>query len=808
MKKITILAAFALMTTAAFAQTEQTKRQVFYPGNNADNVYNWAGNWTPQEDLITDPFAAGDYRADRISLFVDSVTLAKPEEKEFTIDFNEVGAETPGIEITADSVRYNIQRSDISNKMTGAGDGVQLVKDGEGAFYTDVDLENMTTVLKNGTLGRYKKSSAEYKVFGDKIDVPANTKATLVMSDEDSRDYYYPSLNVDSLVIGNDAELDLYLSSYSKMRADTNVYVAGKGTINFYTRGSRFFTGGNKNCKVEAPGKDYRFNDPEDKPSAWYQKAKDKWSAVSKWEDYPTDFSGFTGTITIQNNMEVNDSTPGLFILGAGRDAQALLKNGGIYDAWKAAEFGDNESAELLNRYSLDWRNVDLVIDNLGCLSTGSAGGGTNLLRVGSLNVKEKGLVAGWYKVSNPELVIMAGGNDEDARIDGTFTAALKGNAARVQDHGAGLIKEGHGTYRITAKDNRFTCGIDVYQGGVMFNNPDPENSSATGQAFWSDVVVTCREYGRIGGTGTIGGTTDLYGTLYPGDETVSAFRIDGSHGGEMYYEIGPNDGITTNLANGNKYFHVITEKVDNQDVPKDTVYERGAGSKADLYLHNGAAIVFDVNSKDSHDTLLVQRDIYLKDPRNNEKKVKISLTPRGEFNLAENDTIVLMTAPRAVLYDNINMKDMLTEKDFELVVSPEYGDAKFELGTRVDTTWQIEWNDDYLEWDSTFISRSWELVAVATSAGSGGFTPAAIQEPETETMQVYPNPAVDNVTVALPADVTGTVAIYNLSGQLVKSVSTTEPAVTVNVDDLTAGVYTVRVQTADKSYVQRLVVK
>ena len=802
MKKITILAAFALMTTAAFAQTEQTKRQVFYPGNNADNVYTWTSNWTPQEDLITDPFAAGDYGADRISLFVDSVTLAKPEEKEFTIDFNEVGAETPGIEITADSVRYNIRRSDASNKMTGAGDGAQLVKDGEGAFYTDVELENMSTVLKNGTLGRYKRSSAEYKVFGNKIVVSANTKAKLVLSDEKSENTtYFPSLNVDSLILDDGAEVDFYLPAYGKMRADTTVYVSGNGTINFYTGGKRFFAGGNKACKVEAPANNYRFD--EDQPGAWYQYASSKWQAVSKWEDYPTDFSDFKGTITIQNDLEKNDSTPCLFILPAGRAAQAYLNNGSLYDIWKAAEFGDEGCQEILNRYSLDWRNVDVVIKDLGCLCDGSSGtGGISLLRVKSLNVEKTGLVSGYYKDSEPKWVIMTGSDDADARIDGTFTAALKGRGV-YEGCGAGIIKEGHGTYYITAIDNMFACGIDVYEGGVMFNNPDPENTSATGQSSTGNgIVVTCREYGHIGGTGTIGGTTELYGTLYPGDESVSAFRIDGSHGGKIYYQKGAASDVAINVAQGNGFLNNGNEDA----IPVDN---RPAGNPAEFRLHNGAEIVFDVNSKDYHDTLLVQSTIYLMDSRSSDEKVKISLTPHGKFNLAENDTIVLMHAEKAALYTN-SRTGFLTVDDFELEVSPEYKDAKFELGVIMDTTVTVVQDPVTFIKDTTITSRSWELVAVATSAGSGDFTPAAIQEPETETetMQVYPNPAVDNVTVALPADVTGTVAIYNLSGQLVKSVSTTEPAVTVNVDDLTAGVYTVRVQTADKSYVQRLVVK
>ena len=612
-----------------------------------------------------------------------------------------------GIYADNDATTYRITvPGSMTHVLTGVGDA-QLVKEGEGAFYTDIDLENMTTVLKNGTLGRNKRMSAESQVFGRKISVAEGAKATLVMSDENSTTtYYYPALNVDSLVIGDDAVLDFYLPSYGKMRADTTVYVAGKGTINFYTRGMRFFAGGNAGCHAGTI-----FFDEE--TGQWYTKIND-WSSkdfVSKWDDYPTDFSGFEGTVTIQNDVAKNDSTVGMFILGADRDAQDYLKNGSIYNAWKTANAGSAESEALLHELCIDWRNVDLVIDNLGCLCTGSAGGGTNLLRVGSLNVKEKGHVAGYYKDADPQLVIMAGGNDEDARIDGTFTAATRSNT-RVYDGGAGLVKEGHGTYYITAIDNKFTSGIDVYQGGVMFDNPDPANSSATGETVSGNPVVTCREYGRIGGTGTIGGTTELYGTLYPGDESVSAFRIDGTHGGDIYYKISSSSSIVKNLANGNEFYYVAEEGAE------PLLDRRPNGSKADLYLHNGAAMVFDVNSKDHHDTLLVQADVRLMEGRDAEKKVKISLTPRGEFNLAQNDTIVLIRALRA--YAGENVEDFLNENDFELEVAPEYKEADFKLVTKLDTIAKMEFDSHTGCPYQKITPVSWELRAVVTAAGSG----------------------------------------------------------------------------------------
>ena len=819
MKKITILAAFALMTTAAFAQTS---RQIFIPYSSEDGMYNWSGNnWIWPTSPMAEP-ETGSYENNRISLFVDSVMLYPAvDTPQFTISFGQ-SVQTPGIEITADSVRYNVASTNRTFNITGVGNGVQLVKDGKGAFYTDVDLKNMTTVLKNGTLGRYKKSSAESQVFGRKISVAEGAKATLVMSDENpTKTDYFPALNVDSLVIGKGAVLDFYLPSFGKMRADTTVYVAGEGTINFYTCGNRFFAGGSNASIVLDPA-----------TGQWHNGSLTG-DNTSKWDKYVTDFSGFEGTVRIQNDVEKNNSTPGVFILaqGPGKANEYLEKSEGdsaLYNIWKAANvYGSADKEALLSRLCIDWKDVDLVIGEMGCLACSSTGGATTLFRTRSLNVEPKGHVAGYFKTSEPKLLIITGGDDKDAKLDGTFTACTKGGDTlggfQIYNGGAGIIKEGKGTYTVTANDNMFALGIDVYEGGVMFDNPDPANNSATGETVTGKPVVICREYGRIGGTGTIGSTTELYGTLYPGDESVSAFRIDGSHGAKPSYKIGiPSTGengtITKNLANGNEFLKATVKKVPNEateepldsiNVASDSTFLRGkTKDAAALWLHNEAAMVFDVNSKDHHDTLLVQGDVWLMEGRNADKKVKISLTSHGEFNLAENDTIVLMHALRA--YAGEDDVDFLNGDDFELEVAPEYNGANFKLVTELDTIAKMEEDPKTGRPHKVITPVSWELRAVVTAAGSGTFTPAAIQEPETETetMQVYPNPAVDNVTVALPADVTGTVAIYNLSGQLVKSVSTTEPAVTVNVDDLTAGVYTVRVQTADKSYVQRLVVK
>ena len=671
-----------------------------------------------------------------------------------------------GIHADNDATTYRITvPEDTKYVLTGVG-GAQLVKEGEGAFYTDIDLEDMTTVLKSGTLGRYQKESAESAVFGSKILVPEGAKATLVLSKEKSTNVkYYPALNVDSLVVGAGAELDFYLPAYGKMRADTTVYIAGNGTINFYTDGNRFFAGGNAGCRAGT----IFFNEES---GQWSNKDGD-WSSkqlTSKWVDYGTDFSGFDGTVTIQNDMAENDSTVGLFILGLHKGAnegpQFLAKTEGdstLYNVWKAAQSGDAGKDSVLERICYNWKNIDLVIDNLGCLACPSVVSGisnnTTILRTRSLNVKEKGHVAGFYKDSDPTLIIMTGSNDEDARIDGTFTAATKGGSYKegyqVYTCGAGLIKEGHGTYYITAIDNVFSNGIDVYEGGVMFNNSDPENTSATGQHKNStDPVVICREYGHIGGTGTIGGTTELYGTLYPGDESVSAFRIDGSHAGRTSYRksIG---GIPKNLANGNEFWKVkYTQK---EEIAPDYFIEvadtmsygklRVSGSNASLFLHDGAKIAFDANGKAHHDTVLVQRDIRLME--GTEAKVKIGLSPRGAFNVAEGDTLVLLKSYRA--YYGENSKAIVGPESFEIELSDQFAGAQFKL----DTTWVASVMQTVMGADGTpeqkeVVPSEWKLIAVATASGSGeskavyDFTPTAVTPADSVGV-----PALKNITLA-----------------------------------------------------------
>ena len=66
--------------------------------------------------------------------------------------------------------------------------------------------------------------------------------------------------------------------------------------------------------------------------------------------------------------------------------------------------------------------------------------------------------------------------------------------------------------------------------------------------------------------------------------------------------------------------------------------------------------------------------------------------------------------------------------------------------------------------------------------------------------MHIFPSPAVDYITVSLPADfgAAGSMDILNTSGQRVKTVPWAGASRKVRVDDLPSGVFLVRAQNAE----------
>ena len=82
------------------------------------------------------------------------------------------------------------------------------------------------------------------------------------------------------------------------------------------------------------------------------------------------------------------------------------------------------------------------------------------------------------------------------------------------------------------------------------------------------------------------------------------------------------------------------------------------------------------------------------------------------------------------------------------------------------------------------------------------------VKEADQKNIAVRPNPATDNFTVTLVDNTTASIQLYNIVGQMVYNQTTSEQAATINVSDLTSGIYMLKVSQSGKTYTTKVVVK
>lgn len=855
MKKITILAAFALMAAGASAGQMAAPDSLWYTNpyggdrgewSSTTGSATWFSTSKDVDNLESVLFSPGKVAVfDDNDVYLYSILGDDPGIRTYFVDLKE-NFTVGGLYVDNDSITYRLAADSLTYVLTGA-DGARFEKRGSGAFYTDAPLQNVKiTELYEGTIGRNSWKSLFLPVFGDSI-VLRGTEATVDMgwkANESGSVVNLDAVKEGGYRLGADlhipegSTLNLIGSKkVNKIWKDTvwidgkkvnkPVKVTGSGTLNIQSPSSRFYIGGG------IKGLDYM----------------------------GADFSEFYGTINVEkigtDSFDMESSAPavdapdgwpwqtvkkrvptfsmlvmtGVSLKGLSVPAQfygAVEGDSMLYKVW----LNRNNNNNLLDSICMNLKNADLHIGNWGTLACESTGKSPNvaLVRVRNLNVDPTGMVLGYYKESDhPFMAIMFGSDNKDSHIDGAVTSTPKGITAEGINkrynngnlHGASdslgfnatnpgvhLIKEGTGTCYLTANDNASKKGVDVYEGTVMFNNT---KYTATGGMDGAKVV--CRKDGTIGGFGVIGCNTELYGTIQPGSRSVDTLKLNRTDG-IVWYKDGDevnDDGNSPShsLGRGNSVFRTT----DGKTVPNLVVY---ADENRRYGLPAAPCFDMEITAKDDHDIVDIQGELQVYEAKSGSIKVKVA--PRGSWSLNENDTIVLIKAKGEKCYEfgqkeegyygeNID-ENVSCFKTFELEPAAAFTTAgvEFELAEVGTRTWKDDGSyDDGGYW---YYPGGWQLVLVVKKGGNGEAEPDAIEEVEETAMQVYPNPATDNVTVALPADATGVVAIYNLAGQLVKSVATSAPEVTVNVDDLTAGVYTVRIQTPDKAYRQRLIVK
>ena len=157
------------------------------------------------------------------------------------------------------------------------------------------------------------------------------------------------------------------------------------------------------------------------------------------------------------------------------------------------------------------------------CTESNTAGSG---FRIGELQTEEGSMLMGYMKKGR-NIYYLLGGLNTDATLAGTIAPADYDDNTLL-----GLVKEGTGTYTITGNENYLSGALRILDGKVLVMNNRAEAESqklsgATGaKPSANDAVIYVFEKGMLGGTGSIGGSVDNYGTIQPGDDNMGLLTL------------------------------------------------------------------------------------------------------------------------------------------------------------------------------------------------------------------------------------------------------------------------------------------
>lgn len=158
------------------------------------------------------------------------------------------------------------------------------------------------------------------------------------------------------------------------------------------------------------------------------------------------------------------------------------------------------------------------------CCEANTAGAG---FRIGELQTEAGSSIIGYMKKNTRAAYFLLGCLNTDATLAGTIAPPDYSDT-----HPLGIIKEGRGTYRITGNQNYLTGALRVMEGRVLVNNDRSEalvwkmRGGLGAKTNENEAIAYVFTKGVLGGTGSIGGSVDLYGTIDPGDVEAGTLTI------------------------------------------------------------------------------------------------------------------------------------------------------------------------------------------------------------------------------------------------------------------------------------------
>ena len=231
---------------------------------------------------------------------------------------------------------------------------------------------------------------------------------------------------------------------------------------------------------------------------------------TEKGKTWP-EWTSFTGDIHIYP-FKANSSSAGFY--------GVVLAHGGKSSTAENA-LDDAKSGKV--NPSMANNRVTLHEGATICCEANTAGAG---FRIGELNTEPGSTLQGYMKKSRAAYYLL-GGMNTDFTLAGTIKPSDYDDATLM-----GIVKEGTGTMTITGNDNCLSGALRVLEGRVQIANDAAEAQSKKKRGALgarpntSDPIAYVFEGGILGGTGSIGGMVDNYGTIEPGTESVGLLTL------------------------------------------------------------------------------------------------------------------------------------------------------------------------------------------------------------------------------------------------------------------------------------------
>ena len=270
-----------------------------------------------------------------------------------------------------------------------------------------------------------------------------------------------------SISIAADKYVDVKMARYCYFSST----ITGSGVLNLYAGGERCYLG-------------------TEKGKAW------------------PDWTRYTGDVHIYPFKE-NSSSAGFY--------GVVLAHGGKSSTAENA-LDDAKSGKV--NPSMANNHVTLHDGATICCEANTSGAG---FRIGHLDTETGSTLQGYMKKSRAAYYLL-GGLNTDFTLAGTIKPSDYDDATLM-----GIVKEGTGTMTITGNDNYVSGALRILEGRVQIANDAAEAQSKKKRGALgactnvSEAIVYVFEDGLLGGTGSIAGTVDNYGTVEPG-----AYELEG----------------------------------------------------------------------------------------------------------------------------------------------------------------------------------------------------------------------------------------------------------------------------------------